>query len=87
MDLDCLENITPDYGIEIMGMLHESDFNENEPEFKAGDRVFVLPLKMEATVIKQRKMYDWDEPFWGNVELQYDDGEKGISHSWQLEKL
>lgn len=69
-----------------MGMLYEYEFND-EPKFKAGDRVFVMPLKMEATVIQQRKSYDGDEEFWGNVELQYDDGEKGISHSWQVEKI
>ena len=59
----------------------------DEPKFKQGDRVCVLPLKMEATVIRQIKHYDGDEEFWGNVELQYDDGIKGISNSWQLEKL
>jgi hypothetical protein len=70
----------------IMGMLYEYEFND-EPPFKTGDRVIVRPLKMEATVIQQRKSYDGDECFWGNVEVQYDDGEKGVSHSWQLEKL
>ena len=60
---------------------------KEEPKFKQSDRVYVHPLRMEATVICQMKHYDGDEEFWGNVELQYDDGIKGISNSWQLEKL
>ena len=57
------------------------------PAFKQGDRVFVVPLKMEATVIRQFKHYDGSDEFWGNVELQYDDGVKGTSNSWQLKKV
>ncbi len=59
----------------------------NKPEFKEGDRVFVLPLKMEATVIRQVLHYDGDESFYGNLELQYDDGIKGTSNSWQCSKV
>ena len=59
----------------------------SEPQYKHGDRVYVLPLKMEATVIRQRKCYDGAEEFWGNVELLCDDGIKVVSNSWQLEKL
>lgn len=55
--------------------------------WRAGDRVWVAPLKMEATVIQQRLSYDGDESFWGNVELQYDDGVKGVSNNWQLAKV
>ena len=86
MDLDFLEPTTKDFGINIMGMLYEYEFDD-EPPFKTDDRVFVKPLNMEAVVIRQQKCYDGDEVFWGNVELEYDDGEKGISNSWQLEKL
>jgi hypothetical protein len=68
-----------------MGMLYEYE-SEDEPTFKTGDRVFVKPLGIEATVVEQIKSYDGAEWFWGNVELEYDDGEKGVSHSWQLEK-
>lgn len=57
------------------------------PTYKEGERVYVLPLKMEATVIRQQKCYDGSEVFWGNVDLIYDDGVKGVSHSWQLKKL
>lgn len=60
---------------------------DGNPKFKPGERVFVLPLKVEATVIKQRVCYDGPESFWGNVELIYDDGAKGVSNSWQLRKL
>lgn len=56
----------------------------NNPEYKEGDRVYVFPLKMEATVIRQRKVYDGPEVYWGNVELIYDDGIKGVSNSWQI---
>lgn len=59
----------------------------DDPPFKSGERVYVLPLKMEATVIRQQKCYDYPDEFWGNVELLYDDGIKGTSNSWQLKKL
>ena len=58
-----------------------------QPKFKEGDRVYVHPLRLEATVIKQIKHWDYPDSFWGNVELQYDDGIKGTSHSWQIEKV
>ena len=58
-----------------------------KPNYVAGDRVYVLPLKMEATVIRQVKHYDGDDEFYGNVELMYDNGEKGISNGWQVELL
>ena len=55
--------------------------------FFSGDRVYVIPLKEEATVIRQILHHDMGETFWGNVELVYDGGEKAISNSWQLRKL
>lgn len=58
----------------------------NAPQFKEGDRVLVIPLNQEATVIKQQLAYDYPESFWGNVELLYDDGVKGLSNSWQVKK-
>jgi hypothetical protein len=58
-----------------------------KPTFNEGDRVYVVPLKMEATVIKQIKHYDSGHEFYGNVELIYDDGVKAISHGWQVELL
>jgi len=64
-----------------------TDSEGNGPKFIAGDRVYVLPEKMEATVIRQILHYDYPEKFWGNVELQYDDGVKGTSHSWQIKKI
>lgn len=65
----------------------ELDSSGNPPKFVAGERVTVLPLKLEATVIRQMKSYDGDESFWGNVTLQYDDGAVGVSNSWQLKKV
>lgn len=59
----------------------------DEPTFKPGERVYVGPANMEAIVIRQHRCYDGDEVFWGNVELLYDDGIKGVSHNWQLKKL
>lgn len=59
---------------------------ETEPPFKKGDRVYVHPAKMEATVIRQIKHYDQGDEFWGNLELEYDDGVKGTSHCWQVER-
>ncbi len=61
--------------------------HSTSPTFLAGERVYVHPLRQEATVIRQLKHYDYPDEFWGNVELQYDDGIKGISHSWQIEKV
>ena len=64
------------------------DTDGNGPLWKPGDRVWVLPLKTEATVIRQLLSYDGpDYCFWGNVELQYDDGAKGVSNSWQIAKV
>lgn len=59
----------------------------DSPPFKQGDRVYVAPLKVEATVVRQQRCYDGPDTFWGNVELLYDDGVKGVSNSWQLKKL
>lgn len=63
--------------------------NSDRPTFMSGERVYVCPLQLEATVIRQQKCYDGPgcDHFWGNVELLYDDGVKGVSNSWQLKKL
>lgn len=63
------------------------DSDGNGPMWKSGDRVWVAPLKMEATVIQQQLTYDGGESCWGNVELQYDDGTKGISNNWQIMRV
>jgi hypothetical protein len=65
----------------------ELDSNGKPPQYNPGDRVCVLPLKLEATVIKQHLSYDYQESFWGNVILQYDDGVTGICNSWQIKKI
>ncbi len=67
--------------------MNNRDSHGRLPSFLPGDRVLVLPLKMEATVIEQLRSYDYPEWFWGNVKLQYDDGIIGTSNSWQLSKL
>ena len=62
--------------------------SEGKPaKFLNGDRVFVLPNKMEATVVRQMLHYDMNESFWGNLELLYDDGIKGTCHSWQVKRI
>lgn len=64
------------------------DDDDIEPApFQPGDRVYVAPAKMEATVIRQIRHYDGPESFWGNLELLYDDGVKGKSHCWQVERI
>ena len=65
----------------------KTDSNGKPPEFYSGDRVFVLPTQMEATVIRQVLHYDMNESFWGNLELMYDDGQKGTSHCWQVKRI
>lgn len=67
--------------------MNELDSNGKPAEFQAGDRVFVAPFKMEATVIEQILHWDYPECFWGNVKLMYDDGGTGTSNSWQVEKV
>ena len=63
------------------------DSNGKDASYKPGERVYVHPLKQQATVIRQILHYDMNESFWGNLELQYDDGSKGISNSWQCSKV
>lgn len=65
----------------------QRDSEGRPPAFIEGERVYVLPLKMEATVIQQILHFDYPESFWGNVQLRYDDGMIGESNSWQLQKL
>ena len=65
----------------------KKDSNGNPSPYKAGDRVYVLPLKMEATVIEQMLHYDYPESFWGNLRLRYDDGIEGESNSWQCARV
>ena len=65
----------------------DKDSNGKGPEYKQGDRVYVNPLKMQATVIRQILHYDYPESFWGNLELLYDDGVKGTSNSWQCSRV
>jgi len=57
------------------------------PQYHSGDRVFVGPNGMKATVIRQILHYDMNESFWGNLELMYDDGVKGTCHSWQVKRF
>ena len=62
--------------------------SEGKPaKFFKGDRVFVGPNKMEATVVRQMLHYDMNESFWGNLELLYDDGIKGTCHCWQVKRI
>jgi len=69
-------------------MERQIDSEGKGPAFLPGDRVYVGPVKMEATVIRQILHYDGPEYcFWGNLELLYDDGIKGESHCWQVKKL
>lgn len=63
------------------------DSDGNGPEFRTGERVYVLPNKREATVVIQIKHYDMNESFWGNLRLLYDDGSIGESHCWQVKKV
>jgi len=65
----------------------EIDSDGRGPEFHTGDRVYVHPMRQEATVIRQTLQFDYPESFWGNLVLQYDDGIRGTSHSWQVKKV
>lgn len=72
---------------EFESCICEIDSEGRGPSYKQGDRVYVLPCGLEATVIRQVLHYDGSEAFWGNLELQYDDGKKGMSHAWQCSKI
>jgi len=63
------------------------DSDGKPPQYHSGDRVFVGPNGMKATVIRQILHYDMNESFWGNLELMYDDGVKGTCHSWQVKRF
>ena len=67
--------------------IDELDSNGQPASYNAGDRVLVLPLNLEATVIRQVLHHDCGESFWGNLELQYDDGQTGRSNSWQCKRI
>ena len=68
-------------------MENRVDSNGKKPSFLQGDRVFVIPVKLEATVVRQILHHDMNESFWGDLELLYDDGYRGKSHCWQVKKL
>lgn len=68
-------------------MTAQVDSNGHGPSWRAGERAWVAPFRVEATVVEQQLSYDGDESFWGNVELVYDDGVKGVSNSWQLVRI
>ena len=68
-------------------MIEDLDSNGYGPSWRPGERAWVAPFKIEATVIQQLLSYDGGESFWGNVELLYDDGAKGVSNSWQLVRI
>jgi hypothetical protein len=68
-------------------MNEQVDSNGHGPSWRAGERAWVAPLRVEATVIQQLLSYDGGESFWGNVELLYDDGARGVSNSWQLVRI
>ena len=63
------------------------DSDGKGPQYQPGERVYVSPMKMQATVIEQFLSYDYPESFWGNVQVKYDDGVVGVSNSWQLMKI
>lgn len=67
--------------------IKELDSYGKTATFFPGDRVCVLPLKIEATVVEQYLTYDCGTTFWGNVKLLYDDGIEGTSNSWQLKHI
>jgi hypothetical protein len=61
-------------------------------KFEIGKRVWVKPLKMEATIEKifYTPQSEWDDeniPQVGNILLRYDDGVLGESNNWQLGEI
>jgi hypothetical protein len=66
---------------------YKKDSAGKGPSYKKGDRVWVNPIKEEATVVKQILQYDGLETFYGDLELKFDDGGNGTSHCWQVTKI
>jgi hypothetical protein len=73
--------------VEYEACICNIDSDGRGPMFHFGDRVKVLPLKLEASVMKQQLSYDCGESFWGNVIVKYDDEMLGECNNWQLEKI
>lgn len=63
------------------------DSDGRSATYLPGDRVIVLPVKLEATVVTQVLHHDCGETFWGNIEVVFDDGTKGTCNGWQAKKL
>jgi hypothetical protein len=72
---------------EFEACLCEIDSDGRGPEYHAGDRVYLIPTKTEATIIKQIKHFDGWETFWGNVILECDDGSKIEANCWQCRRI
>lgn len=70
-------------------MSENLDTNGDGPDFLNKDKVKILSTKIPifGEVIGQTLHYDGPETFWGNVQVQLDDGERRTFHCWQLEKL
>lgn len=81
-----ITKVTNDVG-QVVTTTHTINYTYMHAMFNKGDRVFVLPLKIEATVIEQHTIYDGDHQYPGNVVVIYDDGIKGTTNAWQLKKL
>jgi hypothetical protein len=74
-----------------LGTVTNTDLRQDSkgrvPQWQPGQRVWIACLGMQATVIQQTLSWDYPESFWGNVQLQYDDGVQGTSNSWQLSRV
>lgn len=68
----------------MSNVLEPTDSEGRLASFVKGDKIFVMPAKMKATVIRQILHHDMGETFWGNLEVEYEDGIRGICHSWQV---
>ena len=68
-------------------MKPQLDSDKHPPTFISGDKVWVFPARKEATVIQQFLHYDCGESFWGNVEVKFSDGIKGIFNCWQIKTI
>jgi hypothetical protein len=67
--------------------MDNDDIVQKPAPFQAGDRVYVPLAKREATVIRQLRHYDGSDSWWGDLDLQYDDGVKDRFHCWQVKRV
>jgi hypothetical protein len=59
----------------------------NEPEYKSGDKIWIGPSRLKATVVQQIYSYIEDDGYWGDVIVRYENGITGVEKCWQIMRI